>query len=103
MGEWSKSIGEKGEYICKFIFENMLNFNSLIENQSINCIRGLKHKNKKLAFTRFKKVTIHEFGHNLGLPHCPNKKCVMTAAAEKISTIDNENLALCKSCKNKIN
>ena len=46
MGEWSKSIGEKGEYICKFIFENMLNFNSLIENQSINCIRGLKHKNK---------------------------------------------------------
>ncbi|MDV7699586.1 hypothetical protein N6B72_21965 [Chryseobacterium soli] len=44
MGEWSKSIGEKGEFICKFIFENILNFNSLIENESISCIRGLKHK-----------------------------------------------------------
>ena len=72
-------------------------------NSAIISTFRLKHKNKKLAFTRFKKVTIHEFGHNLGLPHCPNKKCVMTAAAEKISTIDNENLALCKSCKNKIN
>ncbi len=40
MGEWSKSIGEKGEDIVKFIFENILNFNSLIENDSINCIRG---------------------------------------------------------------
>lgn len=44
MGEWSKSIGEKGEDIVKFIFENILNFNSLIENDSINCIRGYKHK-----------------------------------------------------------
>lgn len=47
MGEWSKSIGEKGENIVKFIFENVLNFNSLIENDSINCIRGSKHKSVK--------------------------------------------------------
>ena len=46
MGEWSKSIGEKGEYIVKFIFENILNFNSLIENSSIDCIKGFKHKDK---------------------------------------------------------
>lgn len=52
MGEWSKSIGEKGEYICKFIFENILNFNSLIENESINCIRGLKHKNNTAKTNR---------------------------------------------------
>lgn len=47
MGEWSKSVGEKGEHICKFIFENILNFNSLIENESISCMKGLKHKKKK--------------------------------------------------------
>ncbi|PQJ82785.1 GapS4a family protein [Polaribacter glomeratus] len=44
MGEWSKSIGEKGEKISKFVFEEILNFNSLIENESINCVRGEKHK-----------------------------------------------------------
>ncbi|MGJ7032302.1 GapS4a family protein [Niabella hirudinis] len=46
MGEWSKSIGEKGENIVQFIFENILNFNSLLQNESINCIKGLKHKDK---------------------------------------------------------
>lgn len=46
MGEWSKSIGEKGEKIVKFIFEEILQFNSLIENNSIDCINGEKHKVK---------------------------------------------------------
>jgi len=44
MGEWSKSIGEKGEKIVKFIFEEILNYNSLQENNSIDCIKGTKHK-----------------------------------------------------------
>lgn len=62
----------------------------------------LQHKDKKRHFTRIKKVTIHELGHNLGLPHCPNKNCVMTDAVENITTIDNASLALCKTCKQKI-
>lgn len=44
MGEWSKSIGEKGERIVAFLFEEVLNFNSLIENEFIDCSRGKKHK-----------------------------------------------------------
>jgi archaemetzincin len=59
----------------------------------------LKHKDKSIALNRFKKVAIHEFGHNLGLPHCPDTHCVMTSAAEKVSTIDNEKMQLCSSCK----
>lgn len=48
MGEWSKSIGEKGEKITKFIFEELLNVNSLEENTSIQCFNGEKHiKSKK--------------------------------------------------------
>jgi archaemetzincin len=62
----------------------------------------LKHKDKYLEFSRLKKVVIHEFGHNLGLPHCPNKHCVMTSAAEKISTIDNEKMELCEKCKRQL-
>lgn len=62
----------------------------------------LKHADKKLELTRLKKVVIHEFGHNLGLPHCPDKHCVMTSAAEKISTIDNEKMELCEKCKKQL-
>ncbi|MBN8642670.1 MAG: matrixin family metalloprotease [Flavobacteriales bacterium] len=62
----------------------------------------LKTNDSKLHFTRLKKVTIHEFGHNLGLPHCPNTHCVMTSANEKISTIDTEKMELCENCKKKL-
>jgi archaemetzincin len=62
----------------------------------------LKHSNKALLLERLKKVAVHEFGHNLGLPHCKNKKCVMTDAVESIATIDRESLLLCDDCKNKI-
>lgn len=56
----------------------------------------------KNKIERIKKVCIHEIGHNLGLKHCPDKKCVMTDACESIKTVDNVKLALCKKCKSKI-
>ncbi|MCW4467931.1 hypothetical protein OGH69_03055 [Flavobacterium sp. MFBS3-15] len=62
----------------------------------------LKHKDREVHFGRFKKVAIHELGHNFGLPHCPNKKCVMTDAVEKIATIYNAQPELCEDCKKKI-
>uniref|UniRef100_UPI004049468B matrixin family metalloprotease n=1 Tax=Flavobacterium sp. TaxID=239 RepID=UPI004049468B len=62
----------------------------------------LQHANEKIHFSRLKKVSVHEFGHNLGLPHCPDKKCVMTDAVESVSTIDNANLDLCAACKQKL-
>ncbi len=58
---------------------------------------------KKVFFSRLKKITVHEFGHNLGLPHCSNKTCIMQDAAESISTIDNVELKMCSSCFEKIN
>lgn len=63
----------------------------------------IKSKSHKTEMTRLRKVAIHEFGHNLGLSHCPDKSCVMTSAAEKLTTIDNEKLALCNTCKKIIN
>ncbi len=63
----------------------------------------LKSTNNKLYKTRLKKVVVHEFGHNLGLPHCPDKRCVMTDAAESIATIDHAKLGLCKKCYSKLN
>ena len=59
----------------------------------------IQHPNQKIHFSRLKKVTVHEFGHNLGIPHCSDKTCVMTDAVESVTTIDNAKLALCEKCK----
>lgn len=57
---------------------------------------------KEQFVARLKKVSCHELGHNFGLPHCPNKTCIMQDAAETIKTIDNVSLHLCDECKEKI-
>jgi archaemetzincin len=58
--------------------------------------------NKKLHLERYKKVVMHELGHNFGLPHCTDKKCVMTDAVESIKTIDNANPFLCIKCQKRV-
>lgn len=62
----------------------------------------LGNADSQLAFNRLAKITVHEIGHNLGLNHCPYKKCVLTDAVEKISTIDNTTGKLCNACLHKI-
>jgi archaemetzincin len=51
---------------------------------------------------RLAKISVHEIGHNLGLDHCKNKRCVMTDAVEKISTIDNAEMRLCSKCRDNL-
>ena len=58
--------------------------------------------NKEKLYKRLQKIAVHELGHNLGLPHCPNKHCIMTDAAESIKTIDNVLMQLCYNCRRKI-
>jgi archaemetzincin len=55
-------------------------------------------KNVALEKERLAKICVHELGHNLGLPHCSNAKCVMASAAEKISGVDHEILGFCEKC-----
>ena len=62
----------------------------------------LKHQDKSKFIDRVKKVTLHELGHNLGLPHCENQDCFMRDAAETIKTIDQVELNLCDKCFSKV-
>jgi archaemetzincin len=77
-------------------------------------IFGLGQLNKRpcvVSTQRFKtnykdkliKVSIHEIGHTLNIPHCDNNKCVMRDAHGKGSTVDNVFLWMCNNCKSKIN
>lgn len=63
----------------------------------------LRTKDSKLFHHRLRTVTIHEIGHNMGLPHCPQKNCIMSDANEKISTVDNSGLDYCDTCRHKLN
>lgn len=51
---------------------------------------------------RLHKVALHEVGHTLGLPHCPDEDCFMRDAAESIKTIDFVGMELCEDCGRKI-
>lgn len=71
-------------------------------NSAVVSYYRLKTPDKTKQFGRFKKVVLHELGHNFGLPHCPDKKCVMTDAVESIKTVDNATPALCSVCSKKL-
>ncbi len=60
---------------------------------------GAKHD---LRVERAQKVALHELGHNMGLPHCPNKSCFMQDAAETIKTIDKVDFNLCEDCRKRL-
>lgn len=60
---------------------------------NINSTKGLNsNKKEQLA-----KLIKHELGHNFGLPHCPNKSCIMRDA-EGGNHFD-EMTGFCKKCK----
>ncbi len=51
-----------------------------------------------LVRERLWKISLHELGHTFGLPHCPNKGCLMQDAHGTVKTVDEET-ALCTDCR----
>lgn len=41
MGEWSKSVGEKGEKIVDYFFRDILGYGNILHNESIDCNKGV--------------------------------------------------------------
>ena len=63
----------------------------------------VKSKNRSQYYDRLAKVTMHELGHTMGLPHCKkDNSCVMRDAAETVKTLDLVDLHLCNHCKRKV-
>lgn len=62
----------------------------------------IKAPSNKLFLERLRKISVHEIGHNLGLPHCETDSCVMRDAAETVKTVDAVKLWLCDGCKKSI-
>jgi archaemetzincin len=61
------------------------------------CVASTFRLSKNNLKEQFFKVVIHEMGHTMGLPHCPDQSCYMTDAEGKNKT-DSE-IGFCTSCK----
>jgi archaemetzincin len=55
---------------------------------SFRCRRGAK--NDEHATIRMGKTAVHEIGHTFGLPHCPNRGCLMEDGHGTVFTSDRE-------------
>lgn len=58
---------------------------------------------KELWNNRLKKVVIHEIGHNLGIPHCPDDTCLMSESNGNIVKLNKTGGDYCKSCRQMLN
>ncbi len=65
-----------------------------------NSFYGLP-EDKALFVERTLKEAVHEIGHVLGLPHCPNPKCVMHFS-NSIEDTDRKSYYFCESCYLKV-
>ncbi len=56
------------------------------------------------AQSRWRMVTtsVHEVGHTLGLPHCPDVRCLMTDARGSVRTVDGTTGRLCGRCRRRL-
>ena len=52
---------------------------------------------------RLRNVIIHEIGHNAGLPHCSDNRCIMSETNGDVSRLDGGGNDYCDKCKKKLN
>ncbi len=70
----------------------------------ISTFRLKKNVTNLVVLERIRKVSIHEFGHNMGLSHCEfDIQCVMNDARGSIKQVDKEKKWLCKMCYTQLN
>ena len=94
--------GNIQEPVAKYAIWGICGLGFLPGDECIISDNRLKIKDSSIFKHRLKTVVIHEIGHNLGLPHCKTKGCIMCDTNGKIATIDNSMNDYCDECKKKL-
>lgn len=90
------------------LYEGELNFVlGLADAEKACCIMSLARMrlgtpSPALLQDRANKTAVHELGHLFGLPHCPNRECVMTFS-NTVGDTDHKWCRLCDNCRKKLN
>jgi archaemetzincin len=64
---------------------------------------GLSNSERHAKYlARLTDLTAHEFGHQLGLAHCPNVGCIMEDAKGTVKTFNRSTGKLCDDCQMKL-
>lgn len=58
-------------------------------------------KSSTHAKERLAKTVVHEVGHTIGLPHCPNYGCIMEDGKGSVTTTDHER-DICAACRARV-
>jgi archaemetzincin len=58
-------------------------------------------ENRDLLTERLVKEAVHELGHNFGLVHCANPRCVMRSSTY-VEDIDFKSREMCGDCRNRL-
>ena len=83
----------------RYYDENLLGIGHQPGNTCIISDFTFRTEYQNLYSLRLKKVVIHEIGHNLGLSHCPDDKCVMSEKNGSTINLDNNGGDYCQKCK----
>lgn len=79
-------LGERASVVSTFRIQKRLGRLSL-------------RKRQKAYLQRLKDLAAHEFGHQLGLDHCPLRGCIMEDAKGTVVTFNHSSGDLCSGCR----
>lgn len=63
----------------------------------------IAYPDKTLMNNRLRKITLHEMGHNLGLMHCSNDSCLMSAKNGNMVMLNKTGGDFCTECRHLLN
>jgi archaemetzincin len=82
--------------------EKIFGFGDHPGNACIISDNRFKIEDTAIYHSRLKKVVIHEIGHNMGLPHCKDDKCIMSPKNSSLIKLDTSDIYYCLKCIKKL-